>query len=210
MITWIIPFQSTLPARGATIFAQQKISRGAYFNPRSPHGERRSNRQRQKPVAAISIHAPRTGSDDRCHAVADRALKQFQSTLPARGATLLAPLNGVLDDVFQSTLPARGATCVRLAHFCARCNFNPRSPHGERRKSPLSTIGQRHFNPRSPHGERLPPTVSPLMAALFQSTLPARGATGKNAKNLRKILFQSTLPARGATPQARKAWVFPF
>ena len=81
----------------------------------------------------ISIHAPRTGSDTACWATApsrsnfnprsphgerpgessiSSQLSQFQSTLPARGATLL--VNGLWhDQIFQSTLPARGATGER-------------------------------------------------------------------------------------------------
>ena len=56
-------FQSTLPARGATI-----------------------SKESARKFMRISIHAPRTGSD------AERKLREvgrqgFQSTLPARGAT---------------------------------------------------------------------------------------------------------------------------
>ena len=57
-------FQSTLPARGATQLKAVNIQ-NRYFNPRSPHGERR-----QRGAQALSP-AP------------------FQSTLPARGATFL-------------------------------------------------------------------------------------------------------------------------
>ena len=107
-----------------------------YFNPRSPHGERR----RQEPLGTvcpeisihapstgsdrwdrpktsgkgISIHAPRTGSDKR-RPVARRKPQTFQSTLPARGATLQRDYHGALDVVFQSTLPARGASFVSLS-----------------------------------------------------------------------------------------------
>ena len=35
------PFQSTLPARGATAFSLAVAALVADFNPRSPHGERR-------------------------------------------------------------------------------------------------------------------------------------------------------------------------
>ena len=57
-------FQSTLPARGATIL----------------------------PVVAkmdflISIHAPRTGSDSSSATTLRATRRRFQSTLPARGAT---------------------------------------------------------------------------------------------------------------------------
>ena len=78
-------FQSTLPARGATLNQAgqpggKKISIHAprtgsdrrearrsgaphYFNPRSPHGERPNIFQVFEPGEEISIHAPRTGSD---------------------------------------------------------------------------------------------------------------------------------------------------
>ena len=55
---------------------------------------------------------------------------------------------------FQSTLPARGATPVPLLSLVSALDFNPRSPHGERRKLNSSKSCKRDFNPRSPHGER--------------------------------------------------------
>ena len=170
----------------------------SHFNPRSPHGERRTGDTQVKARFGISIHAPRTGSDTIRKTVVSRIVISihaprtgsdrlssgrtttplyfnprsphgerllrlyrrrhsalFQSTLPARGATLrLLPalLDGVL---FQSTLPARGATWRRAFGRFAPCDFNPRSPHGERQDLPLFGIQNRaHFNPRSPHGER--------------------------------------------------------
>ena len=99
----------------------------------------------------------------------------FQSTLPAREATLILD-RSTFSAIFQSTLPAREATrCKR-----AECD-------GE------------YFNPRFPRGKR--PTSAPLIhsASRFQSTLPAREAT-KSIYVLDKDLeFQSTLPAREAT-----------
>ena len=147
---WI--FQSTLPARGATIL-----------------------RLRQHLRHRISIHAPRTGSDVFVLSQL-RRLRIFQSTLPARGATFSFRRVAQLDldfnprsprrgatatDLrtkfvaqFQSTLPARGATRPRVPESPHR-NFNPRSPHGERRRQrPKKKIKKSYFNPRSPHGER--------------------------------------------------------
>ena len=79
-------FQSTLPARGATNLPNpagslsdnfnprsphgERPPRGTneaaewHFNPRSPHGERLSVSARCSQVYCISIHAPRTGSDN--------------------------------------------------------------------------------------------------------------------------------------------------
>ena len=51
--------------------------------------------------------------------------------LPARGATARDDIMHYLQ-TFQSTLPARGATeLVPISD--AKPDFNPRSPHGERR-----------------------------------------------------------------------------
>ena len=104
--------------------------RSSDFNPRSPHGERLRGGFLRRCLVTISIHAPRTGSDARAGAgrldrrisihaprtgsdsaassILIRAL-EFQSTLPARGATM-AILPFTVGAVFQSTLPARGAT----------------------------------------------------------------------------------------------------
>ena len=102
------PFQSTLPARGATdmirrkeetvIFQSTLPARGATAVPArfdarhtiSIHAPRTGSDIRVDdhwtPPKEISIHAPRTGSDasgfPKRHSV-----KRFQSTLPARGAT---------------------------------------------------------------------------------------------------------------------------
>ena len=80
-------------------------------------------------------------------------------------------------DGFQSTLPARGATRRRHARVEYAVDFNPRSPHGERRPAPCAGDSRCNFNPRSPHGERRIYDVFDMETFLFQSTLPARGAT---------------------------------
>ena len=170
-------FQSTLPARGATrerpkTATKKEISihaprtgsdRGAprmrrpawNFNPRSPHGERQSY----------------------FDTVPHKAT--FQSTLPARGATLLG--NTIWNHHLISIhAPRTGSDAAASRTAPAATDFNPRSPHGERRSRgrPLragahgfqSTLPARgatietlpraefvtDFNPRSPHGERLP------------------------------------------------------
>ena len=148
-------FQSTLPARGATNLKLgyggiQKISIHAprtgsnrtsssifpgrpHFNPRSPHGERRKVLANWDNDLIISIHAPRTGSDN--------TKKHFEED----------------NTIFQSTLPARGATIHLIVPHTIDENFNPRSPHGERRGGGDGVIDLQRF----------------------QSTLPARGATRK-------------------------------
>ena len=169
-------FQSTLPARGATSFFVAFSGKISNFNPRSPHGERLLTFQTRPPLAPISIHAPRTGSDIK-----------------------IIPRDPVFAVQFQSTLPARGATGRQEWAYFRRNDFNPRSPHGERRNKQRCAIS----------------------ICLFQSTLPARGATDivdileqrmeisihaprtgsdyVRRETIELVEFQSTLPARGAT-----------
>ena len=85
--------------------------RNSYFYPRSPRGERRSApswkiTQRK----AISIHAPRVGSDPEIYIDHDHGGE------------------------FLSTLPAWGATGRMNYALYARFDFYPRSPRGERPK----------------------------------------------------------------------------
>ena len=111
--TTTLLFQSTLPARGATRESPCRASIQAYFNPRSPHGERHNGGWRGVPRLGISIRAPRTGSDP--VATLKRGDQgEFQSTLPARGATSTA-VRCLHICGFQSTLPARGATYAVLS-----------------------------------------------------------------------------------------------
>ena len=58
-------FQSTLPAWGATHYDYDPITNYDHFNPRSPRGERHGGIMDIVEFYAISIHAPRVGSDAR-------------------------------------------------------------------------------------------------------------------------------------------------
>ena len=146
----------------------------------------------------------------------------FQSTLPARGATPFREANELDVLTFQSTLPARGATNLKLGYGGTQ-KISIHAPRtGSNRTSSSIFPGRPHFNPRSPHGERrkvlanwdndliisihAPRTGSDRNMAvraypekIFQSTLPARGATRSATRSSSSLTFQSTLPARGAT-----------
>ena len=102
------------PRTGSDRATKSLLCVSRHFNPRSPHGERPARlpfpRRRGR---VISIHAPRTGSDFQ-HGRNSGQRNTFQSTLPARGATLFQ-LCILPDQKFQSTLPARGATVFRRA-----------------------------------------------------------------------------------------------
>ncbi len=129
-----------------------------------------------------------------------RRHERFQSTLPARGATF-ALQNRALFMQFQSTLPARGATRLSCASLFFFVDFNPRSPHGERRhQRPHQPPEDRDFNPRSPHGERR--SVGAEVGWLVDISIHAP-RTGSDSRRMifrrSSCVFQSTLPARGAT-----------
>ena len=55
---------------------------------------------------------------------------------------------------FQSTHPARGATLAYLFSRWPPGNFNPRTPRGVRLLHAHHMAGQGHFNPRTPRGVR--------------------------------------------------------
>ena len=146
-------FQSTLPARGATLtwqtcrirknhfnprsphgerprWSSSPCAARCHFNPRSPHGERRKSHFFSRFFAKISIHAPRTGSDASACSLSIRA-RRFQSTLPARGATVAADVQERGDSI-SIHAPRTGSDCLRCRRAAFRAYFNPRSPHGER------------------------------------------------------------------------------
>ena len=122
-------FQSTLPARGATTKHMAHRRKFPYFNPRSPHGERPIVRVGDAISNAISIHAPRTGSD---------------------------AIDAVYCHVGNISIhaPRTGSDTSPISSGKSTTYFNPRSPHGERPAPASPGKPNRYFNPRSPHGER--------------------------------------------------------
>ncbi len=143
------------------------------FNPRSPHGERHAFVD-EACLSDISIHAPRTGSD-----VAQQFSIYFKNP-------------------FQSTLPARGATLHSISVNTPEEHFNPRSPHGERRRLPRCNPTDKNFNPRSPHGERRNICMHSKKNSVFQSTLPARGATNRGNPNVTVVSISIHAPRTGS------------
>ena len=112
MILWplcspVLGFQSTPPARGATIIA---IGVPKLFY--------------------ISIHAPREGGDDAL--LRGAPVPRYFNPRPPRGGRPLFDhqLFGTLE--FQSTPPARGATPSGAHRLCVPHHFNPRPPRGGR------------------------------------------------------------------------------
>ena len=146
-----------------------------HFNPRPPRGGR------QRISALPYMHS------------------YFNPRPPRGGRRAAAPSYTANAQVFQSTPPARGATMMRngLFHKAGISIHAPRE--GGDCCGSLSRSRCHYFNPRPPRGGR-PNTASALACHwIFQSTPPARGATCIYAIRELLTLFQSTPPARGAT-----------
>ena len=104
------------------------------------------------------------------------ALLRFQSTLPARGATLTGWLHGIMWQ-FQSTLPARGAT-LHVHTLAVRQLVSIHAPRaGSDFKSGRTSLRQSVSIHAPRAGSDLTPQDASVLRVLFQSTLPARGAT---------------------------------
>ncbi len=107
-------FQSTLPARGATLVVLIVMVIDKYFNPRSPRGERHGKHGLAATGQAISIHAPREGSD-------------------------LNDIYYITSGSISIHAPREGSDEYAFDNAKNKTNFNPRSPRGERRIYQLSS-----------------------------------------------------------------------
>ena len=141
------------PREGSDHFFSRLFNEMSYFNPRSPRGERRTCLHARYLHGSISIHAPREGSDD-ISAGNKTATEIFQSTLPARGATIASMKSLWEEHEFQSTLPARGATGFRST-LTAEQRISIHAPReGSDCGLEVTKDEPVYFNPRSPRGER--------------------------------------------------------
>ena len=125
--------------------------------------------------------------------------REFQSTHPARGATLLRPSRLHIHQI-SIHAPREGCDVLPVGDLALQGDFNPRTPRGVR--PGVAGGGHQHpnFNPRTPRGVRLQVWSKDRPVGTFQSTHPARGATGLIGLRFPAAsAFQSTHPARGAT-----------
>ena len=196
-LSFVPPFQSTLPAWGATLLLDSLMYISEVFQSTLPAWGATLGRIQRPRIIPISIHAPRVGSDP-CVAALGGILRHFNPRSP------------------------RGERPTRKVGPESPMDFNPRSPRGERPipvssfiSNPLfqstlpawgATIMQQvieHNTAISIHAPRVGSDFIDLATGfhydLFQSTLPAWGATRELSRELPPQVFQSTLPAWGAT-----------
>ena len=194
-------FQSTLPAWGETILRPVSWSAADI----SIHSPRMGRDYCEMHVAGVT-HKFQSTLPAWGETILDKyeATKSiFQSTLPAWGETVwMRYVRPWLE--FQSTLPAWGETQARdrcqawdaISIHSPRMgrdetissispsgwDFNPLSPHGERRLRRMPSTSASDFNPLSPHGERLglAPTVTAEEMISIHS--PRMGRDGKGLR----------------------------
>ena len=124
-----------------------------YFNPRSPHGERRQTFRTPPTHQRISIHAPRTGSDLLTEYNAATELISIHA--PRTGSDIPEnPISNLRMYYFNPRSPHGERQALGGKSGLISADFNPRSPHGERPSASAETLAWMDFNPRSPHGER--------------------------------------------------------
>ena len=101
----------------------------------------------------ISIHAPRTGSDppNSCDSV-----RAFFISIhaPRTGSDKVKQVHAGTKHI-SIHAPRTGSDRISAGLLSSAQDFNPRSPHGERRPCKSAMRRRKYFNPRSPHGERL-------------------------------------------------------
>ena len=123
---------------------------------------------------------------------------EFQSTRPARGATISRSLSAALDRRISIHAPREGRDSCVITPFTIKSNFNPRAPRGAR---PMLGKGLNKiiidFNPRAPRGARQNSSHSKPNTSTFQSTRPARGATVYLLNNLGSYLISIHAPREG-------------
>ncbi len=146
-----------------------------YFNPRSPHGERRRT------------------------ATHKRRRERFQPTLPARGATLHWCARGASWSNFNPRSPhGERRKLVIQARFVKK-DFNPRSPHGERPRPLRGRTALLHISTHAPRtGSDSRRAASRQKEGQFQPTLPARGATATGVSRFTTVPISTHAPRTGS------------
>ena len=162
------------PRTGSDFAGGGSVNDLLYFNPRSPHGERRD---RQGGGDSTPHFNPRSPHGERRRGAAQSCVPQNFNPRSPHGERHAMAWAIQRVNAFQPTLPARGATDARTLGHRER----PISTHAPRTGSDIcgaiTLVLSLNFNPRSPHGERRCFFECIPIGCQFQPTLPARGAT---------------------------------
>ena len=144
----------------------------------------------------ISTHAPRTGSDHTTFCNAH--CQAFQPTLPARGATFPGSVAHIPYNI-STHAPRTGSDVEADAAVFILPRISTHAPRTGSDQTPgASENAEKNFNPRSPHGERRPSFPFIFSSLSFQPTLPARGATVTRPTKCTRCEISTHAPRTGS------------
>ena len=192
----LLIFQSTPPARGATLLVSCSPHGSCDFNPRPPRGGRPFILRLIICTSSISIHAPREGGD-----AAEKIMQQSNGIsihAPREGGDKFGKLSRIIVEYFNPRPPRGG----RRLMFRPLAVLMWISIHAPREGGDISTFFQRssdpYFNPRPPRGGRPSFLIGRSCASDFNPRPPRGGRPLGYHWGDDSCLFQSTPPARGA------------
>ena len=195
---WVASITPPPPPRGRHRFPPK--TGGFFVNLKPPLPARGATTPPDEgPVArAISIHAPRTGSDQ-LHSTRTPPRRDISIHAPRTGSDRHGASRETARFHFNPRSPHGERPAWREPSAATHSDFNPRSPHGERQKPPAAhQPPEIYFNPRSPHGERQSTRPRCTAHRAFQSTLPARGATCGRAVMHQALTISIHAPRTGS------------
>ena len=147
----LILFQSTLPARGATV-RRQPLRRVLRISIHAPRTGSDDNEDLRTPHSKISIHAPRTGSDGKKMSINDVDVISIHA--PRTGSDWLQICSPPLDAI-SIHAPRTGSDIADRILSNMRQIISIHAPRtGSDTSTSADTSDTTDFNPRSPHGER--------------------------------------------------------
>ena len=186
--------------RGGTTTSVTSILRVTYFNPPTPCGVGRSQRNDPEQPEGFSIHPPRAG----WNSLEDSTMlvsQSFQSP-PCGVGPQRAPLT-TPSALFQSTHPVRGGAVLSAAAG-GREAISIHPPRaGWDSKSSTIAPPRNIFQSTHPVRSGTEARSAGWKSGAFQSTHPVWGGTSYAAGDSLLKLFQSTHPVRGGTTDAR-------
>ena len=146
-------FQSTPPSRGGDSRLSSCFPLSSQFQSTPPRGGRLDGALCTNCVYPISIHAPREGGDV-CSLIVPGDVAGISIHAPARGGDARPWNCNSYQPLFQSTPPARGATLIWLIRSRSACISIHAPREGGDSAHGLYLLPVCYFNPRPPRGGR--------------------------------------------------------
>ena len=137
---------------------------------------------------------------------------RFQSTHPARGATVSCNCGAANIFQFQSTHPARGATLLALYQKLSQSDFNPRTPRGVRHVIEGDYRGFFQFQSTHPARGATAGGLKQRVGCTISIHAPREGCDGKDAvKRIRFLQISIHAPREGCdifSTVSKVLWIY--